>query len=89
LAVVLLARRARFIERRIPGLYDDVRPGKPRSIETGPTNDAPQVRNAPQSAVEFDTLEPRSTWRDEGLQSSGTGLTRATGAVELTAICCH
>jgi putative transposase len=25
--------RARFIERRIPGLYDDVRPGKPRTIE--------------------------------------------------------
>ncbi len=25
--------RARFIERRIPGLYDDVRPGKPRTID--------------------------------------------------------
>jgi len=25
--------RARFIDRRIPGLYDDVRPGKPRSID--------------------------------------------------------
>ena len=25
--------RTRFIERRIPGLYDDVRPGKPRSID--------------------------------------------------------
>lgn len=25
--------RSRFIDRRIPGLYDDVRPGKPRSID--------------------------------------------------------
>jgi putative transposase len=25
--------RARFIERRVPGLYDDVRPGKPRTID--------------------------------------------------------
>lgn len=25
--------RSRFIERRIPGLYDDVRPGKPRTID--------------------------------------------------------
>ena len=25
--------RARFVERRIAGLYDDVRPGKPRSID--------------------------------------------------------
>jgi putative transposase len=25
--------RTRFIERRIAGLYDDVRPGKPRTIE--------------------------------------------------------
>lgn len=25
--------RARFIERRIAGLYDDVRPGKPRTID--------------------------------------------------------
>lgn len=25
--------RTRFIERRIPGLYDDVRPGKPRTID--------------------------------------------------------
>ena len=25
--------RSRFIERRIAGLYDDVRPGKPRSID--------------------------------------------------------
>ncbi|MFN3375917.1 MAG: IS630 family transposase, partial [Burkholderiaceae bacterium] len=25
--------RARFIERRIPGLYDDVRPGRPRTID--------------------------------------------------------
>src|SRR4249920_209115 len=25
--------RARFIERRLPGLYDDMRPGKPRSID--------------------------------------------------------
>ncbi|GKT24230.1 hypothetical protein AVHM3334_14110 [Acidovorax sp. SUPP3334] len=25
--------RARFIERRIPGLYDDVRPGKPHTID--------------------------------------------------------
>lgn len=25
--------RAQFIERRIPGLYDDVRPGKPRTID--------------------------------------------------------
>jgi putative transposase len=25
--------RLRFIERRIPGLYDDVRPGKPRTID--------------------------------------------------------
>lgn len=25
--------RTRFIERRLPGLYDDVRPGKPRTID--------------------------------------------------------
>jgi len=25
--------RTRFIERRLPGLYDDMRPGKPRSID--------------------------------------------------------
>ncbi|MDP9993810.1 transposase [Variovorax boronicumulans] len=25
--------RARFVERRITGLYDDVRPGKPRTID--------------------------------------------------------
>lgn len=28
--------RTRFIERRIPGLYDDVRPGKPRTIDDDP-----------------------------------------------------
>lgn len=26
--------RTRFIERRIAGLYDDVRPGKPRTIDS-------------------------------------------------------
>ncbi len=25
--------RRRFIERRLPGLYDELRPGRPRSIE--------------------------------------------------------
>jgi len=44
-----------------------------------------KVENAPRSGRPIRCLSPVQPWRREGPQYSGSGLTRATVAVELTA----